>query len=155
MNEDKPKTNRFIAGQSYISLFFFAIMCILMLLQLGSRYIFARPLLWTEEFSRFCYVWIAFIGMGIAHHRQDHIKIDLFAVILPESVRKFLGKIVDVVTIVILAYLCYWGVEYLFFNEYSVAASIEFPMNYVYAALPIGCVFGIYNTVYRLFGNKK
>ncbi len=154
MNENKSKRSLFYRLQDGASLVFFAVMCVLLLLQLASRYIFNRPLLFTEEFSRFCYVWIAFLGLAIGHRRDrnDHIRVDLFAMFMPEAVKKAANAVLSAVAVVILAYLTYWGIEYLKFNEYSVAASVNFPLVYVYAALPVGCVLGIVNIVCGLLG---
>lgn len=151
MDENKPKPGLFYSAQNYLSLTLFAVMCVLLVLQLASRYLFSRPLLFTEEFSRFCYVWIAFLGLAIAHRRDDHIRIDLFANMLPSGVKRVLDKVVGILSIVMLAYLCYWGIEYLEFNSYSVAASIDFPLIYVYAALPVGCALGIVNIIWKMF----
>lgn len=155
MAEEKPGGSVFLALQEWLSLAFFAGMCTLLLLQLISRYLFSRPLLFTEEFSRFCYVWIAFIGLAVAHRRNDHIRIDLFVSRLPKRTRRAWETAITVVAIAILGWLGWWGVEYLFFNAYSVASSIDFPLYYVYAALPAGCALGIANLAVRLFARPS
>lgn len=157
MEENKPKRNIFYAAQDYLSLGFFAIMCILMFLQLASRYIFQRPLLFTEEFSRFCYVWIAFLGLAIGHRRDrnDHIRVELFTSFMPAAVKRAADIVISVISIGILVYLTYWGIEYVEFNEYSVAASVNFSLMYVYAALPVGCALGVVNIVCRLLAKSQ
>ncbi|MDR2392094.1 MAG: TRAP transporter small permease [Planctomycetota bacterium] len=155
MAEEKSGKSIFPALQEGLSLAFFAGMCVLLLLQLISRYLFSRPLLFTEEFSRFCYVWIAFIGLAVAHRRNDHIRIDLFLNWLPERARRAWETMIAIVSMAILGYLGWWGVEYLFFNAYSVAASVDFHLYYVYAALPAGCALGIANLAVRLFARPS
>ncbi len=154
MEETKPKRSLFDRAQDGLSLAFFAGMCVLLLLQLASRYVFNRPLLFTEEFSRFCYVWIAFLGLAIGHRRDrnDHIRVDLFAAFMPAGAKRAANVLISLLAVVLLAYLTYWGIEYLAFNEYSVAASVNFPLVYVYAALPVGCVLGILNIVRGFLG---
>lgn len=154
MEEKKNGSSFFFAAQNWVSMAFFTVMCALLVLQLASRYLFSKPLLFTEEFSRFCYVWIAFLGMAIAHKRGDHIKIDLFVGLFPPGVRRVLTALVDIISLAMLAYLAYWGVEYMLFNEYSVAASVDFPLYYVYAALPVSCALAVVNIAGRLFGKK-
>ncbi len=151
MEEKKSNPHFFFTAQEWLSLAFFTVMCGLLVLQLASRYLFSRPLLFTEEFSRFCYVWIAFLGLAVAHRRKDHIRIDMFVNMLPAGLRRVVERAVDVVCIGLLGYLGYWGVEYMIFNEYSVAASVDLPLYYIYAALPIGCLLGIINIVCGFF----
>lgn len=155
MNDKQPKQNIFFRLQEYLSLAFFTVMCVLMVLQLMSRYIFSSPLLFTEEFSRLSYVWVAFLGMAIAHRRRDHIRVELFFNMLPPGARKVAEVIINLCCCVILAYLGYWGVEYMIFNQWNVAASVDFPLYYVYAALPVGCLLAIVNIVCNFFSNPQ
>lgn len=154
MEKTVKERNLFYRLQDHLSLAFFAVMCFLLLLQLASRYVFNNPLLFTEEFSRFCYVWIAFLGLAIGHRsdRDDHIKVDLFTMFMPGWAKKAANILVSLVSLALLAYLTYWGIEYVRFNEYSVAASTNFSLMWVYAALPIGCVLGVVNIVCKLLG---
>lgn len=151
MNEKTRKPNIFFRLQEYLGLILFTGMCVLMALQLLSRYIFSSPLLFTEEFSRLAYVWVAFLGMAVAHRRRDHIQIDLFKNMLPPAARKGLDALIQLASIVILAYLGYWGIEYMVFNQWNVAASVDFPLYYVYAAMPVGCALAIVNIVCNFF----
>lgn len=137
--------------QEYAGLALFFLMGLLMILQLLSRYVFSSPLLFTEEFSRLAYVWVAFLGMAVAHRRRDHIRIDLFTDMLPAGVKKALDIATQLVCLLLLAYLCYWGVEYMIFNQWNVAASVNFPLYWVYAALPVGCALSIVNIVCNFF----
>lgn len=148
------KRNLFYRVQDGASLLFFALMCVLLLLQLASRYVFNSPLLFTEEFSRFCYVWIAFLGLAIGHRkdRDDHIRVDLFTMFMPEAVKKAAKVFISLVSMALLVYLTYWGIEYVRFNEWSVAASTNFSLMYVYAALPVGCALGVINILCGLLG---
>lgn len=151
MSDKGRKSNMFFRVQEYAGLALFFLMCLLMILQLLSRYVFSSPLLFTEEFSRLAYVWVAFLGMAVAHRRRDHIRIDLFTDMLPAGVKKALDAVTQVVCLLFLAYLGYWGVEYMIFNQWNVAASVDFPLFWVYAALPVGCALSIVNIVCNFF----
>ena len=155
MDNQERKPNIFFRLQEYVGLLFFTLMCVLLFLQLLSRYIFDSPLLFTEEFSRLAYVWVAFLGMAVAHRRRDHIRIELFQDMLPAGAKKTLDIFIQLASIAILGYLCYWGVEYMIFNQWNVAASVDFPLYYVYAALPVGCVLAIINIVCNFFSKQK
>ena len=40
------------------------------------------PFIFTEEVSRYSYVWITFIGMSLATKTSDHIRVDFFVGLL-------------------------------------------------------------------------
>ena len=155
MSDNQVKPNIFFRLQEFLSLIFFTAMCCFMVLQLLSRYIFSSPLLFTEEFSRLCYVWVAFLGLAVAHRRRDHIRIDLFLNMLPSGMKKAVEAIIELACCVILGYLGYWGVEYMIFNQWNVAASVDLPLYWVYAAMPVGCALGIINIVCNFFANPQ
>ena len=35
---------------------------LLVVLQVVARYVFDRPLFWTDELARYCYVWLSFVA---------------------------------------------------------------------------------------------
>lgn len=45
--------------------------------QIVSRYIFSKPLVWTEEVARIFLVWVTLVGGGITFISGDHIAIEL------------------------------------------------------------------------------
>ncbi|MDR1535517.1 MAG: TRAP transporter small permease [Planctomycetota bacterium] len=155
MSGGQGKRNFFIMAQECLSLAFFTFMCVLMVLQLLSRYVLRSPLLFTEEFSRLSYVWVAFLGMAVAHHRRDHIRVDLFLNLLPPGGRRAAEAILDLASCAILAYLGWWGVKYMDFNQWNVAASMDIPLYYVYASFPAGCALAIANILGGLPGRLR
>lgn len=60
-----------------VMVFWFAIVLVVMTCQVVSRYIFNAPIAWSEEFARYSFVWISYIGCAYCvsvdahtgHHR--------------------------------------------------------------------------------------
>ncbi|SVB47959.1 uncharacterized protein METZ01_LOCUS200813, partial [marine metagenome] len=49
---------------------------VVVLLQVGMRYLFAYPNPWSEEVSRFCFIWMSLIGASLAVERRAHFGFD-------------------------------------------------------------------------------
>ena len=47
-------------------------------LQVFMRYVLNMPLIWSEEFARYLFVWVAFIGAGYGVRRGIHISMEYF-----------------------------------------------------------------------------
>src|SRR5215217_5315414 len=47
-------------------------------LQVLFRYVLGSSLTWSEELSRYVFVWIIFIGVSVATRRGEHILVDVF-----------------------------------------------------------------------------
>ena len=63
------------------------------LLGVASRQLNA-PLAWTDELAQYLLVWTGFVGWIIAARRRSHIRITVFADLLPKSA----GRLLEIVT---------------------------------------------------------
>lgn len=105
-----------------------------------SRYVFPTPLMWSEELSRYLFMWLAFLSCAFAIERNSQLAID----ILPEFVlskKPILKKIVRVITdigfIMFALFLIKYGWENAA-NTIELSAALKIPMVFVYASVPVG-----------------
>jgi TRAP-type C4-dicarboxylate transport system permease small subunit len=47
--------------------------------QIIARYVFGKPLSWSEEVARLAMIWLTFTAAGFVAARNQHIAVDLFA----------------------------------------------------------------------------
>lgn len=119
---------------------FFAAMCLFVTVQLFFRFVLNHPLMFPEEISRYAYVWITFVGLSLATKTREHIRVDAGVGLLPQAWRRGAGALVDVVSLAILLWLAYLGVRFMLFSRMSISPALEIPLNFVYAAFPVGCL---------------
>ena len=48
--------------EGFVMVIWFAIVLLVMAAQVVTRYVLNAPLTWSEEFSRYSFVWISYIG---------------------------------------------------------------------------------------------
>ena len=118
------------------------IMVILTFAQVVSRYVFNNSLTWTEELSRYLFVWMSWVGVSLAAKEGQHICIDAV-------VNKFTGKKMFVV-INILAQVIMIGICGIIVKEgvvlvqkmgaiHSVSPVLDIPMGICYLSVVVGC----------------
>src|SRR5438045_9729394 len=54
-------------------------MFLCVLAQVVSRYVFDRPLVWSDELARYLFVWCAFLGWIVAARRRSHLAIGVLS----------------------------------------------------------------------------
>lgn len=61
--------------EAYAAGLFLAVLVILLTVQILLRFIFGRTLSWSEEVSRFAFVWAVYFGFVLAARENKHIRV--------------------------------------------------------------------------------
>ena len=127
---------------------FFINMCVFVSIQIVSRYVFRSPLIFTDEISRYSYVWICFFGMGAATKLENHIRIELVQMLVKGKVRAVIELLVNLVSLALYGILAVMGYQYTTFNYIQLSPAMEISKAFVYASLPLGAFFSILRLLY-------
>lgn len=121
------------------------IMVILIFMQVFTRYVMGDAMSWTEEASRYLFIWLIFLSIGIAFVDKKHIAIDIVMDRLPKIAQRILQQFVYLLLMALSVFLLVQGMSLVeqmqSFNQKS--ATLQVPMWMVYAALPAGFLFTI------------
>lgn len=122
--------------------------CIIVIWQVITRFIFNNPSSWSEEISRYLLIWIAFLGGSLGLKHGTHMGL----VLVTERIK---NKRVRTV-FHILAYLVCASIGYIFIHFgyiYTISGMkremmcVSIPMGYVYIIMPISGVIIILNSI--------
>src|SRR5512136_2191080 len=73
------------------------------------RYVFNSPIQWAEEFSRYAFIWVVFMGAAVCTKRTRHIAIDSLVQVLPARARSCFHLLVDVCILGLMSVILYYG----------------------------------------------
>ena len=104
-----------------------------------ARYFFNNPLAWAEEFSRYAFIWVVFLGAAVCTKHGRHIVIDGLALSLPERARVSLAVLVDVLILALMTVLAYYGWILTIFTTQP-TSTLHVPMSVVYVVVPASAV---------------
>jgi TRAP-type C4-dicarboxylate transport system permease small subunit len=114
-----------------------AILVIPVSLQIISRYTALIPsYIWTEELSRFLFIWMVMLGAMVGIKEGMHFEVDIW----PELGRRSnaMLKIVSNLFVLIFALVfLYWGVKFVQFGWYQESELAELPMPFIFIAWPL------------------
>jgi TRAP-type C4-dicarboxylate transport system permease small subunit len=109
-------------------------------LQIFMRYLFNMPLVWSEEFARYIFVWITFIGAGYGVRHGIHISMEYFYNKFPPAVRKAVSIATLALSAGAFAYLLPTAVFFMAEQDKIASSAMQMPMSWLFAAVPVGCV---------------
>ena len=126
-----------------------------MFVQVVLRYILNSPFTWAEEVSRYCFIWVVYLGAAIASKRAAHIEVDYLAPFMSSRLQSRIRIIFMCGSTVFLLLVCVKGIELA--KNFLTASSytIEWlPQGLVYAAIPLGALLMVFN-MWRVYLGKQ
>ncbi|SCY65373.1 TRAP-type C4-dicarboxylate transport system, small permease component [Paracoccus tibetensis] len=102
--------------------------------QIVARYAFAAPLAWSEELSRYLFVWLAFLAAWLAWRRREHISLDM----LPGRVRPATVRLAELLVLAFAVVAMTKGMRLMGLSARQPSAALGLPMVWVYAGFYAG-----------------
>ncbi|WP_447553298.1 TRAP transporter small permease [Vreelandella sp. EE22] len=128
-----------------------AIMVLVALWQVISRYVLNAPSTFSQEFLRYSLIWITMIGGALAFHTKKHIAVEMvtnrFSPGLQNAVRHVVLALLILFSALVMIYGGVWLVS-LTMSQQTVSLGI--PMGYIYLSLPISGVLILWFCIVEL-----
>ena len=106
-------------------------------LQIVSRYTHLIPSwIWTEELSRFLFVWMVMLGAMVGVRERTHFEVDVWPELGPRA--NALLRIVSGLGVLVFALVfVWWGVQFVRFGWDQTSELADLPMPFIFFAWPI------------------
>ena len=134
-------------------------MFLILLAQVIMRYVFSRPLTWSEEAARFIFVYVSFIGISYAYRQKGHIRMEVVVNLFPQAVRRGLEVLINLGTIALFCYMIPFSFRFIGIQAGVKATATHIPMSIVYTAIPLGmalsCVRLLISSLRIVWGEEE
>ncbi len=124
---------------------FFAALIISIILQVATRLLpklmgewAVISLPWTEELSRFSFVWLLMLGASVGMYNQEHFTVTLVRDALPEGARWWVELAIYGFELLFIGFLIKDGyqISAMVWGQISPAIGVRYA--YVYMSVPVG-----------------
>jgi TRAP-type transport system small permease protein len=123
-------------------------MFLCVLAQVVLRYVFDRPLVWSDELARYLFVWCAFLGWIVAARRRSHLAIGVLAERRGPRGRALFALVASAAALIFAALLFAYGIQITARNLDVDTVALFFSFGLVYAIVPVAALaVGIYAIV--------
>src|SRR3569832_1802066 len=114
-----------------------AILLVPVTMQIISRYTALIPsYIWTEELSRFMFIWMVMLGAMVAVREGTHFDVDVWPELTGRPAATL--RIVSNVFVLVFALVfVYYGIQFVRFGWNQEAELAELPMPYIFLAWPV------------------
>nr|WP_321457949.1 TRAP transporter small permease [uncultured Cohaesibacter sp.] len=128
---------------SGFAILLFTVLFVVVMTQIILRYIFNSPLVWSDEFAQYAFIWLCFIGWLMASRNNQHIVITTVIGRLSEQGQKVMLFFIEIASTVFSCVMLYEGYAITMRNVTVSTASLFFPFAVVYAIVPVFAVIAI------------
>jgi C4-dicarboxylate transporter DctQ subunit len=104
-------------------------------------------LFWAEEITRYASIWMVFLASGLTIRYGVHFRVDLLVLLLPVSLQLAFALFACLLMICFEGVLIWYGSVVTLSNMDQQSTSLEFPMGYAYAAIPVGGALMLFETL--------
>lgn len=130
LNRRAVAIERLLAGSLVLSVF------LVVLLQVVMRYVFQRPNPWSEELSRFGFIWLSMLGAALAVELRTHFVFDLLVARLSARLQ-LLVRICSTAFVAAMAVgMIVFGLELVYLASSQRSPALNLPVSWIYASVP-------------------
>lgn len=133
----------------------FALMVILVLIQIAFRYVFSSPLGWTDELSRYLFIWVSLLGAAVGVRKKSHISIDFLVQKLNAKTRFIFSLATNSFIILFLVVLGIQSIKYANLNIDQLSPILGVSMSIMYSSLVIFSIISIIFLIENIVNIKK
>ncbi|OHD29502.1 MAG: hypothetical protein A2Y31_00035 [Spirochaetes bacterium GWC2_52_13] len=133
-------------------------MLLVVIIQVVGR-IISKSVPWSEELTRYLFLWTVNIGMAVGMRYADHASVNVIYLLLPKTkiVRRIHLSIYATSCVVFFALLTYWNIGMTFrqFNSGEMSPALELPMFLVSLPLFVCDILAAVGLVQSAFFDKS
>lgn len=135
-----------------ISTLILAVMTVLVVYQVVTRYVFNAPSAISEILSQYLFVWMIMFGSAYVYGSHEHLTIDIIKDKFPPKVNMIVEVITNIALFAFIAVVCvYGGYLYTVKSAPQVDPQLGISKSILYCSLPITGVVTLFYAVYNCF----
>jgi len=122
-----------------------------------SRYVFHRPLIWSDELASILFLWLAMFGAVVAFRRSEHMRMTAVVAKCDPAMRAFPDVFGTAAALAFLLMMALPSYDYAYEESFITTPALEVSNTWRAAALPIGIGLMVLFALLRLVrqANRK
>ena len=133
----KPLIDGYFRLLTWLMVACVAILIVPVTMQVLSRYTGLIPsFIWTEELSRFLFIWMVMLGAMVGVREKSHFDVDVWPELSPRAAAR-LRIVSNLFVAVFAAVFIWWGMQFVRFGWNQESELAELPMPFIFLAWPV------------------
>jgi len=143
--------------EEYFLVVTMAAMVLIIFLQIIMRYVFNNSLTWSEEITRYIFLWQIWVGVSFAVKSSKHIRVDIIKDFLSAKGKVIIEMVATVIWLAFGVFLFYRAgiVTSKVYTSGQLAPATQIPMWIPYLSVFVGSGLMIFRLLQKIFYDTK
>ena len=139
-----------VTAGSWGTIFFMAVIAIVVPYEVIGRYVFAKMSMWSGEVSTYSLVWASMLGGAVGLKKGYMISMNAVLESVPKNAAKLLKFLSYLCALIFFGAMFGYGLFQTIYNVHQTSPAMGLVMSYPYAALPTGFFIMFFLTMEEL-----
>lgn len=126
----------------------------LVFIQVIMRSVFNYSLSWSEELSRYIFIWQTWLGASTALKYNEHIRVELlFSFVKNLKFQKVIKTLADIIWLAFSLFLTYngWELTQSMISRNALSSGMRIPLALIYISLPVSSLLICLRLIPRIY----
>jgi TRAP-type C4-dicarboxylate transport system permease small subunit len=133
----------------------FTVMVVALFFQIVMRFVFKNANTWSEELTRYSFVWLSMLGASVATRRSRNMDVDFIVNKMPKTLKNINTVFTRGLIITFLLVLIIFGISLVGITIKQLSPGLRIPMAYMYGAVPAGSALMLLFTIENIIRDIK
>lgn len=124
----------------FLASFALATLLVTIILQVFLRFLFSKPLMGAEEFTRYMVIFIVTAPLAFTERTKSHVVMEEIQEFIPRPLRSALRVLIDIVTTIAYGIVTYSSISVLVNNAKNTTATLLMPFWLFFLPTVVGFV---------------
>jgi TRAP-type C4-dicarboxylate transport system permease small subunit len=119
-------------GADVVGVLLFVLLFLVFVVQVTARFVFDRPLPWTDEAAVVLYLWAVLWGAAVVCKDREHVAFDLLYQAASPPIRRLMALSAAVLVGGLAAWALPGTLDYILFMQRETSAVLGLPLHWVF-----------------------
>lgn len=134
----------------------FATLVVVVTWQVVSRLVLNNPSTWSEEFAKYCFVWLSLIAAALVFGERGHIAVTFVVDKFPRGARKAIAIVIQLLIAAFAVLVLIWGGIGAAQNTWlQNLTALPLQIGHMYIVMPIAGAFVLFYALYNIWEDLR
>lgn len=133
----------------------FVALILVVFIQVFSRFLLPSSPSWTEEASRFIFIYAIAFSAPLALKRNEYVRVDILLNKFSEKIQNIIEYTICCVIVIFFIGIAYYGIEFASYGKNQTSPALGLEMIIPYSALAYSSIFVAYYSIERIINKRR